>query len=94
MYSVLCWLTGGSGYLLQLTLQRDLFSKAAPSSLRRIRRLTSVLVPFAYITMHLATMQSALFLSMLPKSGSGSPWLRGTVGRAWYCSMAPFQFIF
>jgi adenylate cyclase len=47
-------LTGGSGYPQQLTLQRGLFSKAARSSLRRKLRLTSGLVLFAYITMHLA----------------------------------------
>ena len=47
-------LTGGNGYLLRIILQRGLFSKVTPNTLRRILRLTSGLVLFAYITMHLA----------------------------------------
>lgn len=46
--------TGSGNYPLRSTIQRDLFANVTPNSLRRILRLTSGLVLFAYITMHLA----------------------------------------
>ena len=47
-------LPGSSRYLFRLILQRGIFSKVAPNTVRRTLRLASGLVLFAYITMHLA----------------------------------------
>jgi adenylate cyclase len=67
-------LPGSRRYLFRLILQRGIFSKVAPNTVRRTLRLASGLVLFAYITMHLAN--HALGLISLDAAEAG---LRMTV---------------